>query len=60
MLQGEYYDHRPHFTGRPSGLGVMGSCKVYQPLFTGPLWQKSNKSKVTTVTKVTTQIRYYY
>jgi hypothetical protein len=38
-LWGEYHVHRPHFTGRPSRLGVMGSCKVYRPLFTGPPWQ---------------------
>ncbi len=29
LLWGEYHVHRPHFTGRPSGLGVMGSCNVY-------------------------------
>ncbi len=37
LLWGEYYVHRPHFTGRPSELGVKGSSKV--PLFTGPPWQ---------------------
>jgi hypothetical protein len=36
MLWGEYHVHRPHFTGRPSGLGVMGSCKVYQPFLQVP------------------------
>ncbi len=35
-LWGEYH---VQFKGRPSGLGVMGSCKVYRPLFTGPPWQ---------------------
>ncbi len=43
-LQGEYHVHRPHFTGRPSGFGVMGSCKVCQPLFTGPPWQVPSQS----------------
>jgi hypothetical protein len=26
---GLYHVHRTHFTGRPSGLEVMGSCNVY-------------------------------
>ncbi len=36
LLWGEHQVHRPHFTGRPSGLGVMGSCKFYRLLLTGP------------------------
>ncbi len=31
-----YQVHRPLITGRPSGLGNQGSCKVYHLLFTDP------------------------
>ncbi len=37
LLWGECHVHRPHFTDCPCGLGVMGSCKVYRPLFPGLL-----------------------
>jgi hypothetical protein len=34
LLWGEYHVNRPLFTGRPSGLGILGKCQAYRSLFT--------------------------